>query len=240
MEISAEKTKTNSIKRIEKIKITVSGQELESVHQFKYLGAILSEGGLKTADLARAAQTAAALAKLKPMWKHKNISLSTKLKLLHAFILSIFLNARQTRTLTSELQRKIQTIEMRCPRRVFGISYTEHTTNEAALATISKHLKHYEDRDAYNRQETKTAMVWSCDKSQWPIEDRPPRYSSRWKKKGQAEKEMDGQHCRVDMIDRKELCHDPSPCPGPSEVETACRAFNSAVPPRPREGLNDS
>ena len=31
-------------------------------------------------------------------------------------------------------------------------------------------------------------MVRSCDKSQWPIEDSTPRYSSRWKEKGQAEK----------------------------------------------------
>ena len=29
------------------------------------------------------------------------------------------------------------------------------------------------------------------DKSQWPIEDHPPRYRSRWKKKGQVEKWTD-------------------------------------------------
>ena len=92
MEISAEKTKliTNSTKPIEK-KITVSGQELITVKQFKYRGAVLSEEGSKTKVLTRAAQTAAALAKLKPMWRDKNISLSSKLKLLHALVLSVFL-----------------------------------------------------------------------------------------------------------------------------------------------------
>ena len=63
MEISTGKTKlmTNSAKPIEK-KNTVSGQKLETVNQFKYLGAILSGESSKTKVLARAAQTAAALA----------------------------------------------------------------------------------------------------------------------------------------------------------------------------------
>ena len=90
MEISAKKTKlmTNSTKPIEK-KITASGQELETGNQFKY-GATLSEEDSKTEVLSRAAQTAAALAKVKQMWRDKNISLSAKLKLLHALVLSIF------------------------------------------------------------------------------------------------------------------------------------------------------
>ena len=42
-------------------KITVSRQELKTVNQFKYLGAILSEEGSKTEVLAREAQTATTL-----------------------------------------------------------------------------------------------------------------------------------------------------------------------------------
>ena len=70
--ISAAKTKlmTNSTKHIEK-KITVSRQELDTVNQFKYLRALLSEEGSKIKVLARTAQTAAALAKLKPMRRDK-------------------------------------------------------------------------------------------------------------------------------------------------------------------------
>ena len=57
MEISADKTEptTNSIPPIEK-KITASEKELETVNQFEYLGAILSEGGSKTKVLAKAVQ----------------------------------------------------------------------------------------------------------------------------------------------------------------------------------------
>ena len=84
MEINAGKTKlmTNSATPITR-KITVSGQELKTVNQFKYLGAILSEEGSKTEVLATAAQTATTLAKLKPLLKDKNIYLQSKLKLLY-------------------------------------------------------------------------------------------------------------------------------------------------------------
>ncbi|PIK42080.1 endonuclease-reverse transcriptase [Apostichopus japonicus] len=87
MEISAGKTKlmTNSTTPFTR-NIVASGQQLETVNQFKYLGAIISEEGSKAEVLARAAQTAAALAKLKPIWNDRNISLRSKLKLLHALV----------------------------------------------------------------------------------------------------------------------------------------------------------
>ena len=128
-----------------KTKITVNGQELETVKQFKYLGAIISQEGSKPEVFARIAQTSAALAKLKPIWRDKNISLTSKIRLLHALVISIFLYACETWTLTAELQRKIQAVEMRCFRRLLGISYTDHITNEEVKRKIRQHLGHYED-----------------------------------------------------------------------------------------------
>lgn len=146
MEINAEKTKimTNSGQPLS-TKITINGQELETVKKFKYLGAIHSNEGSKTEILARAAQTATALAKLKPVWKDRNISLRCKLKLLHTLVLSIFLYACESWTLTAELQRKITAVEMRCYRRVLGISYKDRVTNEEVRALIIAHRKNYED-----------------------------------------------------------------------------------------------
>ena len=146
MEISAEKTKlmTNSAHPIT-TKITVSGKELETVDHFKYLGAIISEEGSKAEILARAAQTTAAMTKLKTIWKDRNISLRSKVKLLHALIISIFLYACESWTLTAELQRRIQAVEMRCLRRLLGISYKDHITNEEVRQIITQQVKHYED-----------------------------------------------------------------------------------------------
>lgn len=100
MEISNEKTKlmTNSAQPIT-TKITVNGKELETVDHFKYLGAIISEEGSKKEILARIAQSAAAMTKLRKIWTDQNISLRSKFSLLHALISSIFLYACESWTL---------------------------------------------------------------------------------------------------------------------------------------------
>ena len=146
MQISAEKTKlmTNSTDPIQ-TKITVGGQQLEQVTQFKYLGSIISEKGSKPEVLARTAQTANALARLKPIWVDKNISLKTKIKLLRALVISIFLYACESWTLTAELQKRITAVEMRCFRRLLGISYKDHITNEEVRNRINQHIGQHDD-----------------------------------------------------------------------------------------------
>ena len=146
MEISTEKTKimTNNSNTI-RSRITANGQELEKVKQFKYLGANISDEGSKTENHARSAQTSTALAKLKPIWRDKNIALKSKMKLVHALVLSIFLYACESWTLTAELQRKITAVEMRCFRIILGISCTDHVTNEEIRKNIAQHVGHCED-----------------------------------------------------------------------------------------------
>ena len=82
MKISAEKTKlmTNSAQPIT-TKITVSGKELETADHFKYLETIKSEEGSRIEILARAAQTATAMERLKIIWRDRNIPPGTKVKL---------------------------------------------------------------------------------------------------------------------------------------------------------------
>ena len=146
MEIHAEKTKmmTNNNSGICS-DIKVNGQALDTVSSFKYLGAIVSDEGSKQEVLARVAQTTAALAKLKPVWKDRNISLTSKVRLLRSLVISIFLYACETWTLTAELQKRIQSMEMRCYRRLMGISYTQHVTNEEVRQKISQAIGPHDD-----------------------------------------------------------------------------------------------
>ena len=94
MEISAEKTRlmTNNTNGIN-TEIKVNGQKLETVTSFKYLGSVITDEGSKPEILSRIAQTTAALAKLKPVWIDKSISLSSKIQLMHSLVTSIFLYA---------------------------------------------------------------------------------------------------------------------------------------------------
>ena len=59
--------------------------------------------------------------------------------------MSIFLYSRETWTLTAEIERKIQTVEMRSFRRLFGISYKDHITNEEVRSRIRKAIGPYEE-----------------------------------------------------------------------------------------------
>ncbi|WP_293682061.1 hypothetical protein, partial [Thiolapillus sp.] len=114
MEISAQKTKlmTNNTSGIN-TEIKVNGQKLETVTSFKYLGSVITDEGSKPEILSRIAQ-ATALTRLKPVWIDKSISLSSKIRLMRSLVTSIFLYACELWTLTAELQRRIQAMEMRC------------------------------------------------------------------------------------------------------------------------------
>ena len=146
MEINAQKTKlmTNNINGIN-TNIRVGGQNLETVQSFKYLGAIVTDKGSKPEILARIAQTVTALTKLKTIWKNRNISLSSKIRLMRTLVISIFLYACESWTLTADLERRIQATEMRCFRRLLGISYKDHITNEEVRIRIGQAIGPFED-----------------------------------------------------------------------------------------------
>ena len=130
MEIGPDKIKvmTNNPNGFQR-EIKIKGQRLEEVENFKYLGAIISNEGSKPEILSRIAQTKAALSRLKIIWRDKNISLASKVKLM-MLILPTFLYACESWTLTAEIERRIQALEMRRYRRLLNISYKDHVTNE--------------------------------------------------------------------------------------------------------------
>ena len=94
MEISAEKTQlmTNNTSGIN-TEIKVNGQKLETVTSFKYLGSVITDEASKPERLSGIAQTTTALTRLKPVWNDRNISLSSKIRLMRPLVKSIFLYA---------------------------------------------------------------------------------------------------------------------------------------------------
>ena len=146
MEISAGKTKlmTNSANGIQRER-KVKRQKLGTVTSFKYLGAVVSDDGSKTEVLSRIAQTAAALTMLKPIWRDNNISLGSKVKLMRSLVIFVFLYACESWTLTAELEKRTQTFEMRCYRRLLNISYKDHVTNEEVRRKIQAAIGEYDE-----------------------------------------------------------------------------------------------
>ena len=146
MEIGPDKTKVitndpNSFQR----EIKIKGQRLEEVENFKFLGAITFNEGSKPEILSRIAQTTTALSRLKIIWTDKNISLASKAKLMRTLILYTFHYACESWTLTAEIERRIQGLEMRCYRRRLNISYKDHVTNEEVRKRIQNTNGVYDD-----------------------------------------------------------------------------------------------
>ena len=137
MEIGPDKTKvmTKNPKGYQR-EIKIKGQRLEEVENFKYLGAIISNEGAKPEILSRVAQTTAAFSRLKIIWSDKNISLASKVKLMRTLILSTFLYACESWTLTAEIKGRIQALEMRCYRRLLNIAYKDHEMNKEVRNAI--------------------------------------------------------------------------------------------------------
>ena len=85
------------------------------------------------------------MTRLKPVWNDRNISRSSKIRLMRSLVTSIFLYACESWTLTAELQRRIQAMEMRCYRKILHISYKDHVTNEEVCAKIQQAFGPHED-----------------------------------------------------------------------------------------------
>ena len=64
---------------------------------------------------------------------------------MRSHVTSIFLFACESWTLTAELQRRIQAMEMRCYRKILRISNKDHVTNEEVRAKIQQATESHED-----------------------------------------------------------------------------------------------
>ena len=132
MEVSTEKSKilvnsTNSVKA----EIFMNGQKLEEVDAFKYLGATLTKDGRSTSEIkTRLAIATSAMAKLNKIWKSREISIPTKIKLYRSLVLSILLYGCESWTMTAETTRRVQAFETKSFRRLLGISWRDRKTND--------------------------------------------------------------------------------------------------------------
>ena len=171
----------------------MNGQRLETVTSFKYLGSVITYEGSKPEILSRIAHKTAALTRLKLVWIDKSISLSSKIRLMRSLVTSIFLYACESWTLTAELQRRIQAMEMRCYRKILHISYKDPVTNEEVCAKIRQAIGPHD-----HRKETQTAVVWSCFPFIRSGQNYLARHSERGKKTRQTEEEVGRQHQGLD------------------------------------------
>ena len=79
---------------------------------------------------SRITQTTGAVTKLQVIWNDKNIAISSKIRLMRSLAMSIFLYACEMWTITADIERRIQALEMKCLDKLLDILYRDHITND--------------------------------------------------------------------------------------------------------------
>lgn len=117
--------------------VTIQGVDLQRVNHFKYLGATITADGTSDAEIKRRLAIASCkLHDLKCIWSCRSLSLRVKLRLMNAVVLATVLYACQSWTISSPMFNRIQSFEMKCLRKLLGISFHEHRTNESILQEV--------------------------------------------------------------------------------------------------------
>ena len=120
----------------------------------------ITDEGSKPEILSRIAQKKAALTRLKPIWNE--YFSNSKIRLMRSPVISIFLYACESCTLTAELLRRIQAMGMRCYCKVLQISYKDHVTHKEVHAKIQWAIRPQEDLTLIKRPKLQWYGHVSC------------------------------------------------------------------------------
>jgi len=120
------------------VKIMIKQKQLGNVESFKYLGSILTNDGRCTCEIkCRIAMAKAAFNKKRTLFT-STLDLELRKKLVKCYIWSIALYGVETWTLRTVDQKRLESFEMWCWRRMENISWTDHVRNEEVLLRVKE------------------------------------------------------------------------------------------------------
>lgn len=130
LKINGPKTKIMRINNKNMNTIKLAGHSLEEVEKFTYLGSVIAvDGGSEEDVTTRIGKARAAFNILIKIWKTKNISLRTKLKIFNSNVKSVLLYGSETWKNNTTIISKLQTFMNHCLRRILGIFWPNTINN---------------------------------------------------------------------------------------------------------------
>ena len=116
--------------------ISIGDHTLEVVEKFTYLGSTISNNLSLDNELnCRIGKAATAMARLtKRVWDNTMLTANTKMRVYQACVLSTLLYGSEAWTLYSRQEHRLNAFHMRCLRRLLGITWQDHVTNNDVLA----------------------------------------------------------------------------------------------------------
>ena len=114
-------------------------------HKLQIPGLSYNWWGFQAWDALQDSTDNSSIDRLKPVWDDRSISLSSKIRLMRSPVTSIFLCACESWSLTAQLKRRIQAMEMRCYHKILPISYKDYFTNKEVSTKIRQASRQHED-----------------------------------------------------------------------------------------------
>ena len=142
MKINIKKTKVMKIGKLpSNLRISINGQILEQVTEFKYLGSVLCESGRCSKEIrTRIGMAKNAFMKRKELFT-RSINLNLKKRLVKSLVWSILLYASEAWTIMKSDINRLEAFEMWCWRRILKIKWTDRINNERVLETVGEERK---------------------------------------------------------------------------------------------------
>lgn len=115
--------------------ISIGDSTLDVVDNFTYLGSNISNSLSLDKELdSRIGKASAAMARLsKRVWENSKLTIKTKILVYQACVLSTLLYGSESWTPYARQERRLNTFHQRCLRRILGISWQDHISNNDIL-----------------------------------------------------------------------------------------------------------
>ena len=115
--------------------LSVLGHTVSGVERFTYLGSeINSVSGSRSEQQRRIGIASGTMRRLSRIWRQRQLSLSTKLRLYTTLVLPVLLYASETWTMTKLDLAHLQAFHMRSQRCILSVRWQDHVTNAAVHA----------------------------------------------------------------------------------------------------------
>ena len=138
LEVSTRKTKVMvTAEDTQAYSFTCSGDQLEQVDSFRYLGAMITSSGECSTEIrARLGMARSATSSLTTLWKDRSLSNEMKMRLMNALVWPVATYGCESWTLRAVDMKRISGFEMTAYRRMLRISWRDHRTNQSILEQL--------------------------------------------------------------------------------------------------------
>ncbi|KAI5728919.1 hypothetical protein M8J77_006673 [Diaphorina citri] len=139
MKINVSKTKVMRIGTERRMNVTLDGEKLEEVENFKYLGGMIYSNGSCTQEIrSRIAMGKTSFMKVQDLLTARRIPMKLRKRFAKCYIWSVVLYGCETWTMRKKEETYLESFEMWLWRRIENIKWSDKVRNEEVLRRVGE------------------------------------------------------------------------------------------------------